>query len=651
MVNEVVDNIYLVNAPAGSGKTTTIKSMIINHAIEYPEDNILCITYTNRAADELKKGLSTENAYFATIHSFLHDFIGIYFSHAEIINLYFEIYGEDIQKRIVNLEGDANVKKSNEKYIAKFGVLSYEFIKQNLKSLSYNETQFNGLYYGGLSHDDLISFTKIVFDRFPILKRRLTQRFQIIFVDEYQDSSANVLKIFYDAVLGTSTKLYFLGDKMQQIYKNYDGSFEAQFKKLNKSVMLDTNHRSTSQILNVLNEIYNDVSYIQKPSPKNNDIAPDHAPRILICDDIYEKLELEKISHPNALILFLLNQKRFDAIGAGNLYRKLGRMNKYSFVQQYSAIDVIIDDTNDNPDPLIKLLFILNQIAQYFDEKSLGNIIQLFRINSRIFDKKVYSITQHGDKIRLKELLKSVIDKYNNIGQMNNINTIVEALKETGLVKSEYIDAITDSDEYSEVLTVDINEFTAIAKYIKTPNISTQHGVKGESHDTVFFVAEDSVSTPIVHMYRFLKLWSSTEISLSSFELFYYEYLKWINETNLHLGFKLSVINKNLHEQNTHYLKERSAELVEHFKQNDIFNLLCRQAYDAYLLKPNVTTAKECFKESQAYGALCAYRLFYVGCSRAKRNLTVFIDKNKINDFSMPLIEKFISIGFTVEIG
>ncbi len=50
-----VKNCFLINAPAGSGKTTQIKTMIRQFIIESPNDNILCITYTNRAADELSK--------------------------------------------------------------------------------------------------------------------------------------------------------------------------------------------------------------------------------------------------------------------------------------------------------------------------------------------------------------------------------------------------------------------------------------------------------------------------------------------------------------------------------------------------------------------------------------------------------------------
>ncbi|BDR66226.1 hypothetical protein K144312032_04540 [Clostridium tetani] len=44
MANEKIDNIYLINAPAGSGKTTKIKSMIMSHIAQNPNDNIYILT-------------------------------------------------------------------------------------------------------------------------------------------------------------------------------------------------------------------------------------------------------------------------------------------------------------------------------------------------------------------------------------------------------------------------------------------------------------------------------------------------------------------------------------------------------------------------------------------------------------------------------
>ncbi len=649
MVGAVIDNIYLVNAPAGSGKTTEIKTRIINHTIQFPKDNILCITYTNRAADELKKGLNTKQVHIGTIHSFLNSFIGIYFSHRQIIDLYFEIYGDEIRKRIANVEQDDNYTKSNVKYLEKNEILTYEAVYQNLKSLFYNENQFNSLYYGGLSHDALLSFAKFLFDRFPVVKKRLTQKYQLIFVDEYQDASADVLRIFFDAVIGTTTKLFFLGDRMQQIYNKYDGSFQSELSKFNKSIVLVTNHRSIPAIIDILNNIYNDESLDQEPSPDNYNIVPKHAPRVLICDDILGKIEEERSNHPDALLLLLLNQERFNAINAGSLYRQLGRMERYSFVQKYSPVDILSDNTNENPDPLIRLLFILHQISDFYTTTDMGGILQTLRANPRIFSKETFNVTKHKDKVRLNNLLKSILDIYNDSCQQNSINDVITSVKESALVRSEYIESFIESGEYSELICVKINEFRAIAEYLKKPNVSTQHGVKGESHDTVFFIAEDNARNPIVHMYRFFHLWCNTDISLSSFESFYYDYMKWITGTAEHLGFKLSEINRNRHIENQQFLAERVAELLTHFEDDEIFRYLCSQEYHDYLAKPNVTTAKSCFKESIAYGALNAYRLFYVGCSRARKNLTIFLDKSKISSFSLELINKFEETGFTVE--
>lgn len=649
MANAVIKNIYLVNAPAGSGKTTRIKSMIVDHLIEKPNDNILCITYTNRAADELKKGLTTDKVFFGTIHSFLHSFIGIYFFHKQIIELYFDTYRKTIQDRIENAVNDANIKRSNDKYIEKYGSLTYEIIQQNIKSISYNETQFNSLYYGGLSHDDLISFAKLIFDKFPTVQKRLTQRYQTIFIDEYQDSSANVLKMFYDAVRQTSAQLYFLGDKMQQIYKNYDGSFEEEFPNFNKSIVLNINHRSIPKIIDILNNIYNDISYKQNPTPGKVYPEPDHAPRVMLCDNILEVLNLEKVKFPNVLELYLLNQKRFDAIGSGTLYRQLSRMDKYSFVNTYSAVDVLTDNSNENTDILMKLLFSIDQIAEYYSVRNLGGIVQLLRKSPKIFAKEAIAVVRHDDKERLSCILRVIIDKYNDIGQQNTISEVIDSLKETRLVRWEYINAIIESGEYSGVLSVKNCEFRAIAKYLYTLNVSTQHGVKGESHDTVFFIAEDSKTQPVVHMYSFFKIWSLMDISLNSFEKFYYDYMKWINDTIQYLGFKLTSINSQLHTQHEQYLKDKVQELIQHYNNDPIFENLCKQTYLDYLAKPNVSTAKECFKENQVYGVLSAYRLFYVGCSRARRNLTVFIDKNKVSSYSDILVEKFISTGFIIE--
>ena len=57
MASQAIKNKFLINAPAGSGKTTSIRNHLKSIYMDHPESKVLCITYTNRAADELKKDL------------------------------------------------------------------------------------------------------------------------------------------------------------------------------------------------------------------------------------------------------------------------------------------------------------------------------------------------------------------------------------------------------------------------------------------------------------------------------------------------------------------------------------------------------------------------------------------------------------------
>ena len=54
---------------------------------------------------------------------------------------------------------------------------------------------------------------------------------------------------------------------------------------------------------------------------------------------------------------------------------------------------------------------------------------------------------------------------------------------------------------------------------------------------------------------------------------------------------------------------------------------------EKYKKKKNVTSAKACLNEGTVYGPLCAYRLFYVGCSRARKNLLIIINREDVKNF------------------
>lgn len=128
MADAIVENLFLVNAPAGSGKTTWIRKNVRKYLLQNPNDNVLCITYTNRAAEELGKDVDSNRVYFGTIHSFINDFIGSFFSHESILELYWEVYKNQIVERIENISQKADT------YISVASIIDEElqaFTKKN----------------------------------------------------------------------------------------------------------------------------------------------------------------------------------------------------------------------------------------------------------------------------------------------------------------------------------------------------------------------------------------------------------------------------------------------------------------------------------------------------------------------------------------
>lgn len=183
------------------------------------------------------------------------------------------------------------------------------------------------------------------------------------------------------------------------------------------------------------------------------------------------------------------------------------------------------------------------------------------------------------------------------------------------------------------------------------PHISTQHGVKGESHTSVIFVASDNVNTPNVRMYPFFELWSKLEFSLPQFEELFYSYSKIIEEVEKELGMKVSKLTAETHnknEKNKTILNKYSKQVLEKYQENLLFEALCKEDFITYLKKPNVKNVKKIFKITEIEGILTAYKLFYVGCSRARKNLIIMVEKNKIINFKEKFVDKIKKIGFTV---
>ncbi len=651
MVGESIKNRYLINAPAGSGKTTTIRNQLKKIHREFPQARILCITFTNRATEELLKDIENPNIAVSTIHSYINTLVSPFFAEKGTLDLYWELYGYKIEERITNALDDENITESNQKYIEKYGDLNPDLVRKNITALSYGETPFTSLYYGKLSHDDLLDFAYKLIQKYPVILKKISNKYNYIYIDEYQDTSAYVLKIFNEAAKSNpDTMLYLLGDRMQQIYHNYDGSFEKEFAEFDDSKKLDINYRSCREIVSILNEIYNDVSFNQNLANTNIDLKPDILPRIIITTTPQETIKQIQNDTPKILSLYLMNKEKYEEIGALNLYQCYSKMESYSFGKKFSSSDVLSDLSNENPDPLMTFLIFIDKIIRTYTNENYGSVISLCKNKKKYFNSEVFKIQKHNDKKRLKERLDKIRELYDD--NTCTIRALFDKLKELDIINNDFLNSILENSEYNDVINVVFDEVKKLVSFLCDPSISTQHGVKGESHESVVFIANDSKGTPNVRMTSFFKLWSTVDFSLPEFENMYFSYIRMIAEVEKSIGMKTTELTKATHndnETNKNLLRDFSHKALETYCDNNIFSAICKPAFESYLNNPILKNVKNIFNKSNLEGILTAYKLFYVGCSRARKNLYVVIDAGKIDSFKDSFISKARKTGFTIE--
>lgn len=429
--SKVKSNLLLVNAPAGSGKTHFIRDTINSIVDKDSASRILCITYTDRAAKELQGKIYSDKVYISTIHSFINDFISPYYGHSEVIELYYTLYKHDVERRIEenkSLELNDLENKNSQYLIGRGlqpqGLLTVNIIKENIESLYYNERNYNSLYYGGLSHDNLLGFAFSLFKKIPILQFRLREMFQYIFVDEVQDTDEKILRLFYDAVKDTTTELYFLGDKMQEIYENYNGEFEEEFKLFDTSLSktFKYNYRSSDEIVNVLNNLYGRKGEDKQKSKKGKVGVK---PKLIICENINLHYAETKSDYDDFLILRLSNRARFAREESNktmeNIFNVISSI--YPYGRRINTIDVILPRSNEkSPDIFMDFFYTFAEMIKNFEVKHYAKVIGVLK-NHRFktlsgMERETYSSTlnvlEHDDKAKIKELLNKVSDEYKN---------------------------------------------------------------------------------------------------------------------------------------------------------------------------------------------------------------------------------------------
>ena len=273
----------LILAGAGSGKTR-----VLTHRIAYLMDekgvnpwNILAITFTNKAAQEMRErvdklvGFGSESIWVSTFHSAC---VRILRRHIDNLgyDTNFTIYDTDDQKslmkdvcRKMNIDTKIYKERSLLAQIshAKDELLTPDDMEMkaagdyNMKKVAsvYREYQAALRKNNALDFDDLIVKTVELFEKCVAVLEYYQERFKYIMVDEYQDTNTAQFK-FISLLAQRYQNLCVVGDDDQSIYKFRGANignilgFEHVFPDA-RVIRLEQNYRSTKNILNAANQV------------------------------------------------------------------------------------------------------------------------------------------------------------------------------------------------------------------------------------------------------------------------------------------------------------------------------------------------------------------------------------------------------------
>ena len=272
---ETTEGPVLVLSGAGTGKTrvlTTRIAYILNVGLAAPW-NILALTFTNRAANEMKTriaGLSADGArwratdlWCGTFHSIC---LRILRANSDAAGLRhdFLVYGEDDQKQVIKdvLADNGGARATPGELIERFSAIK----DKGLVALSNTDRLYvaynNALAgLGAVDFGDIILKVLQLFDTHPEILTRYQRQFKYILVDEFQDTNAAQMQLLEMLTRGVEyPNICCVGDDDQSIYSwrgaeiknilDFDKNFrDAQI------IRLETNYRSTANILGAANSL------------------------------------------------------------------------------------------------------------------------------------------------------------------------------------------------------------------------------------------------------------------------------------------------------------------------------------------------------------------------------------------------------------
>ena len=444
---------FLLSGGAGSGKTYTLIQTLHKVYGENLNARVACITYTNVAANEIKSRSPYSKLWVSTIHDFLWDII------------------KGFQQNLV----------TSVKELIRTGVIAYtgETPLDLFSFVSVEYLNYRRLEDGIISHDDLLKVAEFMFEQYPLLSKILCDKFDFIFIDEYQDTQRAVANIFLEHIkLAAKSRLCigFFGDRMQSIYET--GIVDIQSYITNGQVFevkKTDNYRCSQKVIMLLNKLRSDIS--QQPAKITADgaIANKKGSAVFLhSTSDFDLLSFAKTQYADGWDLESPKETKLLFL-THRLNAK--RMGWDGILAAYRNNDMLLGDT---PDRIANHILKIGGIVYFFQNKQYDQVIDL--IQQRIRTIK--------DKKRISTNLNVIANDLTA-----KIEDVMDALDRNGLLRKddrlkEYID--NNAEKYDAIKGLPLSQVLAYYLYYNDHSpYSTQHGIKGAEFENVLVVMDN----------------------------------------------------------------------------------------------------------------------------------------------------------------
>lgn len=493
----------LIAAGAGSGKTR-----VLTHRIAYLIQeknvnpwNILAITFTNKAANEMKQrvqqlvGSQADAIWVSTFHSMC---VRILRREGHLIGYQqnFSIVDQSEQKTLMKQvlkELNLDSKQYRDKELLWIidqaknqGISADEFRAQAGNFIEEIHAQVYALYQkkmraaNAMDFNDLILNTVLLLEQFEYVRLFYQQKFQYIHVDEYQDTNNTQYQLI-KLLTGILNNICVVGDADQSIYgwrgANMENilNFEEDYPNA-QTILLEQNYRSTQNILKAANSVikYNRNRKVKNLWSDNSDgtkakfyrADTDSDEARYAIQQVAQLREDEKLSYDDFAILYRTQaQSRSleDQLLKANIpYRVIGGVRFYSRkeIQDTMAYLRLINNPTDN----LSFNRIVNVPKRGIGLTTINNLTEFAdSINASLFEAISQLQHSHLSKSAQNKLsdFAGLIEKFQKQSEFLTITELVEQVwQRTGYTQA----LVEEGDLESQTRLENLEEFVSVTK-------------------------------------------------------------------------------------------------------------------------------------------------------------------------------------------